>query len=302
MVVPDGGKGRTWQVNVSLKGVRAGLAAVVGIVTVLAVLVGVQIATLDRVVAHDALVSENLALRARLDQVDRQLADVSALIQRVRVYDDQLRELGSRDKLPGFGPLDAEEIAARQAWLDGVVPDPVPRGGASELDPELRSAEIEARVADLAHEMRTLELDALEANLNAMQVVQSTLPAIWPVDEATLTSPFGWRRSPFGRRWKFHSGIDLGAPYGTPIYATNDGLVTFSGWHSGHGRMVDVDHGNGVMTRYCHASTLLVDAGDVVSVGDMVGLVGSTGMSTGPHLHFEIFFDGEQVDPLDYLP
>lgn len=304
MVVPDGAKGRTWQASLSLRAVRGLLAGAIGAATLLFALVGVQAATYRRVVAHDALVSENLALRARLDQVDNQLEEVSALIQRVRVYDDQLRQMGAKGTLPGFGPIDAEEAAAREAWLAAVVPLPPGMGAAAERDPELRSAELEARTADLVAEMRALEpsLDAIDANLAVVEAMEDVLPVMWPVDEASLTSPFGWRRSPFGRRWKFHSGIDLGAPSGEPIYATNGGLVSFAGWHYGHGRMVDVDHGNGVVTRYAHASRLLVEAGDAVEAGDPIALVGSTGMSTGPHLHYEIFFDGEQVDPLDYLP
>jgi murein DD-endopeptidase MepM/ murein hydrolase activator NlpD len=135
-----------------------------------------------------------------------------------------------------------------------------------------------------------------------MSEARSTLPQIWPV-EGVLTSRFGWRISPYGdHSWKFHKGVDLGVPYGTPILDTADGVVVFSGWDAGHGNMVVVDHGEGVATRYCHASSLLVAVGDEVYTGDLLALAGSTGVSTGPHLHYELWIDGEPVDPLPYLP
>lgn len=303
MVVPDGGKGRVFQLSVSLRAVRLALGGLASVLTVLVSLAAVQAATLRRVFAHDDLVSENLALKARLGQVDRELGELAGLIQRVRVYDEQLKTLATRGGLPGFGPIDADEAAARRAWLDGVVPDLPFDAGSAELDPSLRAADLEARVEALAEEMRGLEpgMGRLETGLADLQGIQGALPVVWPV-EGTLTSPFGYRRSPFTRRWKFHSGIDVGAEHGSSIYATNDGLVTFAGWDSGHGLTVDVDHGSGVATRYCHASRLLVEAGELVTAGDVVALVGSTGQSTGPHLHFEIFFDGEKVDPLEWLP
>jgi murein DD-endopeptidase MepM/ murein hydrolase activator NlpD len=96
--------------------------------------------------------------------------------------------------------------------------------------------------------------------------------------------------------------VDIGAPMGEPILATNRGKVLFSGWDSGHGQMVVLDHGGGVLSRYCHASVLLVEEGDRVEEAQVLALVGNTGLSTGPHLHYELIVDGERVDPLDYLP
>lgn len=305
MVVPDDAKGRVWQVSISLRAVRAGLVGLAVTLTVLLGLAAVQAATLRRVLAHDDLVSENLALKARLGQVDQELTELAALIQRVRVYDEQLRSVGGRGGLPGFGPLDPEEAEARQAWLEGVVPDLPFRDGATvATDPFQRAADLEDRLGDLVAELQALQpgMDRFESGLAEMEALRDSLPAMWPVDEVSLSSPFGYRRSPFTRQWKFHGGIDLAGDWGAPIYATNDGFVTFAGWDQGHGLTVDIDHGHGVSTRSCHASRLLVEAGDSVTMGDTVALVGSTGQSTGPHLHFEIFFDGERADPLEWLP
>ncbi len=297
MLVPEGGRGEVWQLSVPLWRVRLVLALGATGVVVLVVLAGVQAATLPRVVAHDRLVGENLALKARLDQVDRRIADIAPLVERVRSYDDQLRAIEAREALPGFGPLDPAEAAARQAWIDGVVSSGEPG------DRERLPGEVEAHLAALEEDIRVLTpgLDDYEELLGRFDGLRSALPQVWPVD-GVLTSPFGYRHSPFGRQWKMHTGLDLGAPYGTAIYATSDGLVTYADWDSGHGRTVVVDHGYDVTTRYCHASRFTVAEGDLVAAGDVIALVGSTGMSTGPHLHFELLIDGEKVDPLEYLP
>jgi murein DD-endopeptidase MepM/ murein hydrolase activator NlpD len=128
----------------------------------------------------------------------------------------------------------------------------------------------------------------------------AAVPTAWPI-EAVLTSGFGWRRSPFTRRWKFHSGLDLAAPRGTPIYAAADGEVIWANWDSGYGRLVEIDHGNNIITRYGHNSRLYVQEGDHVRQGQLISTVGMTGQTTGPHLHYEIHVDGVAVDPLDYL-
>lgn len=296
MIVPEAGRGEVWQLSVPLRRVRQGLAVAATTIAAIVVLVGVQAATLPRVLEHDGLVGENLALKARLEQVDRRIAEIEPLVTRVRAYDEKLRELEARDALPGFGPLDQEEAAAREAWIDAVVG--LPKGAT-----DARPGEVEAHLAALEDDVRALSggLDDYEAMLAGFDGVQSVLPKVWPVD-GVLTSPFGYRRSPFGRQWKFHTGLDLAAPYGAPIMATSDGLVTFANWDSGHGRTVEIDHGHGVTTRYCHASRLLAAAGDLVGAGDVIALIGSTGMSTGPHLHYELLLDGEKVDPLEYLP
>jgi len=117
-----------------------------------------------------------------------------------------------------------------------------------------------------------------------------------------VTSWFGWRRDPFTGRLAFHHGIDIGAPTGTDVCAAKAGTVSFTGWHGGLGKTVIVDHGGGLETRYAHLSQILVSEGQGVSQGAVIGKVGNTGRSTGPHLHFEVRRDGEAVNPVDYYP
>ena len=117
-----------------------------------------------------------------------------------------------------------------------------------------------------------------------------------------MTPTNGTVTSNFGYRWgRLHAGIDIGAPTGTPIRAAKSGTVTAADWNGSYGKCVDISHGNGEMTRYGHCSQLLVSAGQTVSQGEVIALVGNTGRSTGSHLHFEVRINGTAYDPRNYL-
>ena len=122
----------------------------------------------------------------------------------------------------------------------------------------------------------------------------------WPVS-GPVTSPFGWRIHPILGYKKFHTGIDIGVGYGVPIHAAGSGTVIYATWMGGYGNVIIVDHGNGLSTLYAHQSSLAVGTGAHVARGQTVGYVGSTGFSTGPHLHFEVRVNGNPVDPMGYL-
>lgn len=125
----------------------------------------------------------------------------------------------------------------------------------------------------------------------------SRIPSIWPTN--------GEVSSPYGLRWggtDFHPGMDIANDMGTPIVATADGVVEYAGWNSGgYGNMVDIDHGNGIMTRYGHASQVVVSTGQQVKRGQLIAYMGSTGFSTGPHVHYEVHVNGQRVNPISYL-
>ena len=122
-----------------------------------------------------------------------------------------------------------------------------------------------------------------------------------PIDFARVTSHFGHRTDPFKRTRKFHSGIDFGAPHGTAIHAVAGGKVILAGHRAAYGNVVVIEHRPGYRTLYAHASKLLVKAGQVVDAGAVIAQVGSTGRSTGAHLHFEVNHSGQRVDPRLYL-
>lgn len=124
----------------------------------------------------------------------------------------------------------------------------------------------------------------------------------WPVPSSTrVTSDYGWRIHPIYKTKKFHEGIDIGAPTGSAVVAADDGVVIYTGWYGGYGNTIIVDHGGGISTQYSHLSKIQVENGAKVDKGDKIGLVGSTGLSTGPHLHFTVRKNGELASPWNWL-
>lgn len=128
----------------------------------------------------------------------------------------------------------------------------------------------------------------------------SHTPSMYPVS-GTITSNFGYRKSPFSNRQEFHDGLDIGASYGTTVVATADGMVSFAGYRSGYGRTVTLSHGYGFETSYCHNSSILVKEGQQVKKGQAISKVGSSGRSTGPHLHYIVKVNGGLKNPVDFL-
>lgn len=129
----------------------------------------------------------------------------------------------------------------------------------------------------------------------------SATPDIWPVS-GVVSSHFGFRISPGGIGSTYHEGLDIASSYGNPVHATANGRITQAGWVNGYGYLVEIDHGNGIKTRYGHNSAILVSVGDQVVEGQTISLIGSTGNSSGPHCHYEVRVNGEAVDPTLFLP
>lgn len=127
------------------------------------------------------------------------------------------------------------------------------------------------------------------------------VPSINPVESMRMTSQFGYRTDPFQGRRKNHKGLDIAGPIGTPIYATADGVIGRAQWVSGYGKYVEIEHGNAIQTRYGHLSAMNVYSGQRVRKGDVIGFMGSTGRSTGSHLHYEVRIAGEPVNPTSFL-
>jgi len=128
-----------------------------------------------------------------------------------------------------------------------------------------------------------------------------SIPSLKPVRNYRLTSNYGYRSDPFRGSRRRHNGIDMAGPTGTPIYATADGIVGRAQWVSGYGKYIEINHGNGIQTRYGHLSSIKVTANGRVKAGDLIGLMGSTGRSTGPHLHYEVRIAGKPVNPIPFM-
>ena len=148
--------------------------------------------------------------------------------------------------------------------------------------------------------MNASEQIALMIQRRGASAYVGTGQMIWPLG-GPITSEYGWRTHPIYGNARYHSGIDIGGDYGMNIYAADSGTVTYSGWISGYGNTVIIDHGNGVSTLYGHNQSLTVSVGQNISQGDVIAHCGSTGNSTGPHCHFEVRVNGEPTNPYDYL-
>ena len=221
--------------------------------------------------AHLRTEVENQRLRT---ENERQRQELNALNTRVEAVEDTSRKLAEKSGVvseellvPGTGgpafPVDANSLAALE-----------------------------------------VKMNQLERNIKAYENVlreRGYTPSIWPV-LGKLESGFGGRRNPFGgSSFEFHSGQDIDAAWGDPVVAGASGKVTFTGWQNGYGQLVVIDHGGGLTTRYGHLSHIEVDAEQTVERGQFIGRVGSTGRSTGPHLHYEIRINDQPVNPLQYL-
>ncbi|MDO9074827.1 MAG: M23 family metallopeptidase [Rubrivivax sp.] len=185
--------------------------------------------------------------------------------------------------------------AASTATARGVRAD----SGGPMLPPRPEPEGLDALQARLASLELQIERVADAASLQNVSLMR--LPTRPPLDDVGMVSAFGNRDDPFTGRRAFHAGIDFAAPSGTTILAAAGGTVAYAGTKADFGKVVEIDHGNGLSTRYAHASALWVKTGDLVAPGDAIAAVGSTGRSTGAHLHFEVLRQGEAVNPRRYL-
>jgi murein DD-endopeptidase MepM/ murein hydrolase activator NlpD len=238
---------------------------------------------LARSVNHDveheqAYVRQNIeALAAKLGQLQAQISRIDAVGERVaRIAGVRAPEPPARPGLGGPAVTDVSGIS-----LDRL---------AEQVDHALRGAD-----------RRDELFSVLETELMMRSVMARLLPNSQPLEGGVAGSRFGWRADPFTGRSAMHEGIDFNAPIGTAIVAAGPGVVSFAGWHAAYGNQVDLDHGNGLVTRYAHASRLLVREGDIVRQGQKIAEVGSTGRSTGAHLHFEVRLDDQPQDPFTFL-
>ena len=155
--------------------------------------------------------------------------------------------------------------------------------------------------AEASFDPRFRRLGLSLARMDALQRGLQGIPRVIPAAGTQISSGFGYRSDPFAGSPAFHAGVDFRGPTGAPIFAAAKGKVAFVGWRPGYGKAVEIDHGNGLRTRYAHMSALGTQVGQTVKAGDVIGAVGSTGRSTGPHLHFEVRLHNQPVNPRPFL-
>jgi len=240
------------------------------------------------------LVTQQAQIHAARQQIDEQLADLAARVGQVNAQMLRLNALGKR--LTEMAHLDKGEFNfdAPPAQGGPEADEAEPLAAAGELDSVLDR--LQAQLTD-----RERQMVILETFISARMLTRMGVPSGNPVPGSYISSEFGRRSDPFTGLLAFHAGIDFAASQGASVRSVAPGVVTWAGTRSGYGQLVEINHGNGYITRYGHNSRILVHVGDKVDKGQPVSQVGSTGHSTGPHLHFEVLKNGQAIDPMKFV-
>jgi len=241
------------------------------------------IGTLVRLVVKDEVAQQDRYMRENIDVMAKKLGEMQAKML-------QLESLGERvSGLAGVNPADIKIKPGQGGQL-------IPGRGLSMLELQATLQELDTLAG-----ARTDLMTVLESRLFEQKIKKMMIPTQTPVPDANLGSNFGWRIDPITGRSALHTGLDFPATPGTPIYAAAGGVVVTQEYQSEYGNILELDHGNDLTSRYAHASKVFAKKGDLIKRGQKIAEVGSTGRSTGPHLHFEVLVQGIPQDPQKFL-
>ncbi len=228
---------------------------------------------------------KNRAYR-RLAALTSKLAEMQARLVRLDALGERLTDVASLDE----GEFDFSRVPA-VGGPEVTVPD-----GETPTDIDGLFARLEAQLSD-----REMQLQMMESMLVDRKLKEQSTVTGRPITKGWMSSSYGWRTDPFHGKRSWHNGVDFAGKTDSDVVATAAGVVTWAAEHKGYGLMVEVDHGDGYVTRYAHNKQALVKSGDIVKKGQVIALMGSSGRSTGPHVHFEVFKHGRSVDPATYI-
>lgn len=290
-------RGQVWNFELNL--LHAGITAVAGLLLLIAAAVytGTHLADdeFESVSKWQGMVAGQ---QVAIDEARRNTrADIDALTLRLGMMQAQMLRLNALgERLVDQGGLDKEEFDF----------DAVPAVGGSAGKVEVQSvplADFLSMLDNLDNEMvdREQKLSVLESLLLSRSLRERVMPSGKPVAEGWLSSKYGKRNDPFTGKQDFHKGLDFAGKKGSEVVTVGDGVVSWAGKRSGYGNLIEINHGNGYTTRYGHNQRHLVKAGDKVKKGQQIALMGSTGRSTGPHVHFEVLQNGKTVNPSKYI-
>lgn len=240
-----------------------------------------------------ALLQNNRTLTAQLEVMERQVDQIQVVMADISQRDDNLyRAILGAEPIP----MSARMGATRQiSYYDSLT----------YMSNTQLLADVQRKVDILEKELyvQARSFDEIVELAKTQEVRMENIPAIQPVlnkDLKHMASGFGWRVDPVYHIRRFHEGMDFSAPVGTDIFATGNGTVIYAGWRQGYGETIEIDHGFNYVTRYAHCSKLKAKVGQKVKRGDVIALVGNTGKSTGPHVHYEVHYQGRPIDPRNF--
>ena len=235
----------------------------------------------------------NDRMEARLEVLDRRSDEALAVMENLQQRDNNFyRVMMQAEPLSDAARYAGLERQRNYESLDSLSDNELVRTVTDKLD----------RLDNMVYN-QIKSYDFLRGQAATMEQRIQHIPAIQPISSKylkTMASGYGYRRDPIYGTSKFHEGMDFSSAIGTPVYATGAGTVKSAGWESGYGNSIDIDHGFNYLTRYAHLSQILVKPGQAVKRGDLIGKVGNTGKSTGPHLHYEVRYRGAPQNPVNY--
>ena len=226
-------------------------------------------------------------LQERLDALASRIGQMNAHVIRLDALGRRLTEMANLDK--GEFNFDSEPaVGGPEGLVEAAV---------------VTSPDLSVMLDELTHQIKDRErqLSVLESMISTRNLSRQIVPGGRPVTQGWISSYFGHRADPFTGRNAFHRGLDFAGPAGAQVVAVASGVVTYSKDRFGYGKTVEINHGNGYVTRYAHNQKVLVAVGDTIQKGQAIALIGSTGRSTGPHLHFEVLKQGRAVDPMSFV-
>lgn len=244
------------------------------------------------IAANQRAVRERKAAERNVATAQTNLETTQNALQQQQISEQHARNqldtlAQERQNLVAVADTQRRQVAGQVAEIEGLS--------------QAEEAQLEALVVERQREIEAQrEAARRAAGITGPETTSRPGTLAWPV-RGTITSPFGWRQNPFGGGPEFHQGLDIAAPTGTTVTAAGGGTVISAGWYGGYGNYVLIDHGGGMATGYGHLSQIFVGNGQQIQRGQAIGAVGSTGASTGPHLHFEVRIHGKPVDPTTYL-
>jgi murein DD-endopeptidase MepM/ murein hydrolase activator NlpD len=251
-------------------------------------------ATSDHPLIRGVLLADQHAeAKQRQQQIQDNINNLAVKLGEMQAHMLRLDGLGEKlAKVAGLKPQELPSATANSG-----------RGGSTQSGAPLSIDQFSSQLLELSKtvDVKADQLTVLEALLVEGSAQRRFLPTLPPIENINYTSNFGYRLDPFSGHQTFHEGVDFAAESGTPINAAASGKVIYAETHPAYGKTVDIDHGNGLVTRYAHSSELLVTDGDLVVRGQRIARVGSTGRSTGPHLHFEVRLNGVPQNPGRFL-
>lgn len=323
-IVVSDHKGTTKKIVLPATWIKAGVFAIAILLIVGAAGFVDYTGLLFQSVENKRLKSENSQLKRQFAQVDSKLTTLEKDMERIQSFATKLGMItNANDNTSGvslaMGPLprpgqsieemtesvDEREPASVMVNKDRLFFEKAPldtRNGELFSEGRNQVASLSIRLDKLKKESSLKEQNIIHLweSLSHRQSLLRAIPSIKPT-RGWETSKFGYRKSPFTGRPAMHNGLDLAAPPGTPIYAAADGVIAYAGYDAGYGKLISLDHGYGTVTRYGHVSKIYVSVGQKIRRGEVIGAVGNTGRSTGPHLHYEVRVNNVPMDPKNYI-